>query len=139
MEITNFFGYTVMFEKRIDADLMTLADKLFRLKQILNGYKAWFSADKGMFEKMIGQVENLERLSSELLTLHGLGDASAVQLMKEIKKEKNSARVSKENSVEKSDEKGSFKAQKQPETALQSTKREQGKKEGRKTSISKNI
>ena len=124
-----------MFEKRIDADLMTLSGKLYSLKQTLNGYKARFSADEGMFENVIGRIESLERLSSELLTLHGLGDDSAVQLMKEIKREKNSTRVSKENSVEKSDEKGSFKVQKQPETALKSKIKEQGIKEGTKTSI----
>ena len=135
MEIVSFFGYKQMLEKRIDADLMTLSGKLYSLKQTLNGYKARFSSDEGMFENVIGRIENLERLSSELLTLHGLGDASAVQIMKEIKREKNSARVSKENSVEKSDEKGSFKVQKQPETALKSTKREQGKK----TPLPKNI
>ena len=90
MDIPQFIGLQKFYQKRLDSNLMLLDDSIQKLEAQLNGFKGRikkgsFSAE-GMIKKLLGSVFMLRKLSSEVLTLSGLGDASGSELMDEIRK-----------------------------------------------------
>lgn len=105
MKIAEFIGLKKYYEKRFDVDLMLLSDKIDSLRQQIFGHQGRCQKtgqiSKGMFEKMQRSVSELIKISSEVLTLHGLGDASGLELMEEIRKQEKALRLSKKPSVSK--------------------------------------
>ena len=97
MEISQFLGLKKYYEKRLDADLHMLDDAIIELEAKLNGYKGLlqkpsFTAE-GMLQKLLGSVWQIKKISSEVLTLSGLGDASGIEIMEELRKEEKAQRI----------------------------------------------
>jgi len=96
MDIPQFIGLQKFYQKRLDTDLVLLDDSIQKLEAQLNGFKGLASKGRlsleGMFKKLLGAVFMLRKMSSEVLILSGLGDASDSELMEEIRKAEKALR-----------------------------------------------
>jgi len=98
MDVNEFVGLQAYYNKRKDADIMLLDDKINNLQQQIFGFKgrsqkAGFSLE-GMFKKLLGSVVQLGKISTEVLILSGLGDASHSEAMEDIRKQAKTQRLS---------------------------------------------
>ncbi|MBA7712679.1 hypothetical protein ES703_121665 [subsurface metagenome] len=143
MKIAEFIGLKKYYEKRFDVDLMQLSDKIESLRQQIYGHQGRCQKtgqiSQGMFEKLQGSVNELIKISSEVLTLHGLGDASGIELMEEIRKKEKTLRLSEKPSIPrkaaktpKSRKKHKKQAPKTPVSKRKVQKKGRGKGKGRK-------
>ena len=114
MEISQFLGLKKYYEKRLDADLHMLDDSIQKLQAKLYGYKGRLGRDKfsaeGMLKELLGYVWQMKKISSEVLTLSGLGDSSGSELMEELRKQEKAQRIKAKSKSKKK----SHSAQKQP-------------------------
>ena len=97
MEISQFLGLKELYEKRLDADLHLLDDSIQKLQAKLYGYKGRLGRDKfsaeGMLKELLGYVYQMKKISSEVLTLSGLGSPSGLEIMEELRKEEKAQRI----------------------------------------------